>query len=471
MTDTDAEVKIRCLFPKPQNAGDFPLRGEGNLAPPLRCAARRAGEVEERVTWMAKFKYVARDSAGKRVSNVVESGSREEVLSTLRREKLVPLSVIEEAVSRRGKKGGFTLSLNLGAILRGGGPPRPHLKSEEFVVFTRQFATMISAGVPILECLDILQEQAEDPGFKHVLTVIVDDVRSGSDLSKALEKHRTFSTIYLSMIRAGEASGQLDVILTRLAEFMESTEKLKREIKSAMTYPVVSLALILGITTFLLVGVIPKFQNIFSALKVKKLPLPTQIVLGISAVVKSYAPYLVLGLVALVVLIRFWKKTESGGYLWDRMLLKVPIFGGLLQKVALSRFSRTFATLIRSGVPILGALDIVSTTAGNRVMEKAIDQARDAIRQGESLATPLGECPVFPPMVVRMIAIGEKSGALEGLLEKISEFYDQQVSATVESLTSLIEPLMIGIMGVVVGGMVLSVFLPIFKIQEALRKK
>jgi type IV pilus assembly protein PilC len=236
-----------------------------------------------------------------------------------------------------------------------------------------------------------------------------------------------------------------------------------------MTYPVISLVMIFGITIFLLVFIIPKFQDIFKTLKVD-LPLPTVIVLAISKMMTSY--FLQFGIITtgLVLLILWWKSTDSGGYLWDRSLLKVPIFGDLFQKVALSRFSRTFATLLRSGVPILGALEIVASTSGNKVVEEAVNNARESIRQGESLAKPLGESAVFPPMVVRMIAIGEKSGALEQLLEKIAEFYDQQVEATVEALTSLIEPVMIGIMGMVVGGIVLAVFLPIFKMQEMLQK-
>ncbi|MCX7805731.1 MAG: type II secretion system F family protein [Planctomycetota bacterium] len=411
---------------------------------------------------MPKFKFVARDAGGKRVEQTVEAASREEVMSNLRRDNLTVLSITEAG------GGGAAAILTPG---KGKRLPTPHVKAEDLVVFTRQFATMISAGIAVLECLDILMEQAEDPGFKAALHQVIEDVRGGADLSAALGKHpRIWERIYVNMIRAGEASGQLDVILVRLAEYMEATEKLKREIKGAMTYPVISLTMIFGITIFLLVFIIPKFQEIFKALKVD-LPLPTVMVLGLSRIMSTYWLQGILILVAAIILIRWWKKTESGGYMWDKLMLKLPIFGQLFQKVALSRFARTFSTLLKSGVAILGALEIVASTAGNRVLEEAINKARDSIRQGEPLAKPLAEYPVFPPMVVRMIAIGERSGALEQLLEKISQFYDEQVSATVEALTSLIEPLMIGIMGLVVGGIVLSVFLPIFKIQEALRRK
>jgi len=373
-----------------------------------------------------------------------------------------PKTAAPAAKAAAAKKGGWNLSI---------GGNKARVSGEELAIFTRQFSTMIGAGIPVLECLDILEEQAEDPGFKRVCGQIVEDVRSGSDLSQALGKHtRVFDRIYVNMIKAGEASGQLDTILKRLAEYMEATEQLKREIKGAMTYPVVSLVMILGITVFLLVFIIPKFQGIFEALKVD-LPLPTQLVLALSAALTDYWYNLIMIIIGLILFIKWWKATDTGGYTWDRMMLKAPVFGQLIQKIALSRFSKTFATLLRSGVPILGALEIVAQTAGNRVVEEAVNNARESIRQGENLAKPLADSPVFPPMVVRMIAIGEKSGALEQLLEKISEFYDQQVEAMVESLTSLIEPLMIGLMGFIVGGIVLSVFLPIFKIQEALRRK
>ena len=427
---------------------------------------------------MPRFKYVARDASGKRVSQDMEGASKDEVLSNLRKENLQVLSVTEEGGSAaptapatatgpaaaKPSKGGL---LNMSF----GGPAAPKVSGEMLVIFTRQFATMIGAGIPVLECLNILQEQAEDPGFKSALGTIVEDVRGGSDLSQALAKHpKVFVRIYVNMIKAGEASGQLDTILQRLAEYLESSEKLRREIKGAMTYPIISLVMILGITIFLLVFIIPKFTEIFKSLKVD-LPLPTKIVLGISKLMTAHSLQGLVIFTGIFLLIKWWKSTDSGGYTWDKMMLRLPVFGDLLQKVAISRFAKTFATLLRSGVPILGALEIVASTAGNRVVEEAVNNARESIRQGETLSKPLSESIVFPPMVVRMIAIGEKSGALEQLLEKISEFYDQQVEATVDSLTALIEPIMIGVMGFIVGGIVLSVFLPIFKIQDAIRKK
>ncbi|MBN2714132.1 MAG: type II secretion system F family protein [Planctomycetes bacterium] len=405
---------------------------------------------------MATFKYVARDAVGNRVEDKIDATDQASASSALKRLNLTVLSISPE-------KGGL-FSMQLG----GSKDPKPRVSGVDLVVFTRQFSTMIGAGLPVMECLDILAEQADDPGFKACLYKVCNDVRSGNDLSQSLSRHpRVFSDIYVNMIKAGEASGQLDTILSRLAEYMESTESLKRKIKSAMTYPVISLCMIFGITGFLLVFIIPKFQKIFENMGVE-LPLPTVIVLKISWVLTNSWYYIIAGLVATIVGIIQFKKTTNGRYVWDSLMLKMPVFGGLFQKVAISRFARTFATLLRSGVAILGALDIVSQTAGNAVLEEAVSASREAIRQGETLAKPLADSPIFPPMVVRMIQVGERSGALETLLEKISEFYDDQVDATVEALTSLIEPLMIGLMGAIVGTIVLSVFLPIFKMQQAI---
>ncbi len=347
-----------------------------------------------------------------------------------------------------------------------GAGPKVKVKSQELVIFTRQLATMIAAGIPLLECLEILAEQSDDQGFRVILVQVADDVRAGGDLSESMRKHPgCFARIYVNMIKAGEASGQLDEILVRLAEYQESTEKLKGEIKAAMTYPVVSLAMIGMITIFLLVFIIPKFKEIFSSLSIE-LPFITRALLGISDYMKNYWYVWLFSMAGMVMFFFWWKKTDSGEKLYDKFKLTMPVFGPLFRKVAISRFARTFATLIQSGVPILGALEIVASTAGNRVIEDAVMSAVDSVRQGDTLGEPLARSQVFPPMVTRMISIGEKSGALESLLEKIAEFYDQQVSQAVESLTSLIEPLMIGVMGSIVGGIVLAVFLPIFEIQK-----
>lgn len=345
------------------------------------------------------------------------------------------------------------------------------VKLNEKVIFTRQLSTMIAAGIPLLECLEILAEQMDNPGFKAALEEIVMMVRGGTDLSSALGEYpNCFEDIYVNMIRAGEVSGQIDEILERLAEFLEASAKLRSQITSAMTYPVISLLMIGGIAGFLLMFVVPKFKEIFDNMGVK-LPLITQILMGTSSAMVNYFYIWIPVAVGIVVGTKAWAKTPPGRRFFDWFKLAAPVFGPLFKKVAISRFSRTFATLISSGVPILGALEIVASTAGNVHIEEAVLAAAENVRQGETLATPLADVPkLFPPMVTRMIAIGEKSGALEALLMKIAEFYDQQTEAAVEQLTSLIEPIMIGVMGLIVGGMVLAIFLPIFEMQKALQQ-
>lgn len=350
-------------------------------------------------------------------------------------------------------------------------PPKPRVGTEDIAIFTRQLSTMISAGIPLMESLDVLAQQQEDPGFERVLNEIVDEVRSGEDFSTALSNYpNQFTKIYVSMAEAGEASGNLDTVLTRLAEYMESAEQLKREIKSAMTYPVISLFLIVGIAMGLMVFIVPKFKKIFDSIGGgMELPGITQFTLSVSLFLQTNFWYVVLGAIALYGLWYFYTSTDMGEWHWHWFLLKVPIFGPLFRKVAIARFAQTYATLIRSGVPILGALEITAETSGNRVIEDAVLESREEVRQGEHLGPPLEETGVFPIMVTKMIEIGEEAGALEELLEKISEFYNQQVEATVNQLTSLIEPILISFMGIIVGGIVLAIFLPILNIQSAVQ--
>lgn len=422
---------------------------------------------------MARFRVDARDAAGKRVQQTMEAADLTELRMRLRERSYTVLSIAEER--RRGRAAAGRQAQE-GAIVYKfvGGPPRPRIKSSDLVVFTRQFSTMIGAGITLMECMDILAEQATDPGFKLILQHVTDDVRAGGDLSQALSKHpRVFTNLYVNMVRAGEASGQLDTMFLRLAQYTESSEKLKHQITAAMTYPVVSICLVLAIASVLLLFIIPKFATMFDSMFEEgraALPIATKVVLFISEVLRHQIHIMIGVAVGLFIVIRWYKRTEGGGYVWDRLKLKLPILGPIVQKISLSRFSRTFSTLLGSGVNILSALEIVAATAGNRVVERAVLASRDSIRAGEPLHRPLGESAVFPPMVVRMVAIGERSGQLESLLEKISEFYDEQVSSAVESLTALIEPLMIGVMGVMVGGIVLAVFWPIFEIQGRLAK-
>jgi len=409
---------------------------------------------------MPQFKYTARTPDGKTLSGLIAGTNQADATAKLKKQNLNIVAIREDTK----KKKGFNVDLF---------QPKAgdRVKGEDLTVFTRQLATMIAAGVPLLESLEVLQEQTDNKGFKLTLEGIVEKIRGGSDFSAALETYpKIFTRIYVSMVKAGEAGGQIDSILVRLAEYMESAEQLKREIKSAMTYPVISLGLIFSIVIGLMVFIIPNFEKIFMQMGIP-LPLPTKIILMVSKFMTGYWYTWIGGIVALVVGFGTFKRSKVGQYSLDWFALNAPVFGDLFTKVAISRFCRTFSTLIKSGVPILGALEIVAATSGNTIIENTVNNAKESVRKGETLSEPLSHSKVFPPMVTRMIGIGEKSGALEALLEKISEFYDQQVKATVEGLTSMIEPIMIGIMGIVVGGIVLAIFMPIFDIQKSLSKK
>jgi type IV pilus assembly protein PilC len=409
---------------------------------------------------MPTFKYAAKTSDGKTINGSVVANAPADVVSELRRKNLVILNVQETskraAATSDGPRGMKTA----------GRPGRA--RKDELVIFTRQLSTMISAGIPLLESLEVLAGQIDNPGFAKTMKIVAEDVRGGSDFSTALSRQpRVFVQIYVNMVKAGEVSGQLDEILVRLAEYLEATAKLKREIKAAMTYPCVSLVMVLGITMFLMIGIVPQFRPIFESLGIK-LPALTAAVMNTSQwLVRNWL--IAIGVaVAGFIGLGFFRRSEAGAYAIDWFFLKMPVFGPLFQKVALSRFSRTFSTLLRSGVPILGSLEIVAETAGNRIIARAVNEARESVKNGNSLSEPLDKTSVFPPMVTRMIAIGEKSGSLEQLLEKISVFYDEQVSAAVKGLTAMIEPLLIGLMGGLVGTIVFAVFLPIFEIQKKL---
>lgn len=415
---------------------------------------------------MNKWKYAAKDGRGKTVTGVVTADDRGDAIGELRKRNLTVVNVKQVSGSRMGISRPEGRSIFQAKLFSTKAKPRA--KRTELILFTRQLATMVGAGIPLLEALEILEEQAETPGFKACCAGVVEQVRTGSDLSIALEQYpKVFVDLYVSMIKAGEISGQLDVILVRLAEYMEANENLRRQIKSAMTYPVVSLVLVVGIAMFLMIGIVPSFGPVFESLEVD-LPGLTQFVMNLAFSMRDNAMLIIGGIVGGIFAFGAFRKTPRGKVATDYMMLKLPVFGPLFQKVAISRFSRTFSTLVRSGVPILAAMDVVSDTAGNSIVSKAVDRAKASVRTGETLSAPLAESPVFPPMVTKMIGIGERSGALETLLEKIAVFYDEQVSAEVKSLTSLIEPIMIAVMGFVVGTIVLAVFLPIFKLQEKL---
>jgi type IV pilus assembly protein PilC len=407
------------------------------------------------------FRYAAKDNSGKTVQGTLQANDRAEAVNELRRQDLVVLRVEEGADkgSKSSKSGKAARGMQFSLF-----KPKPSATRQELVMFTRQLATMIGAGLSLLESLDVLEEQAESPGMKCACEILTSELRGGSDLSTAMALcPKAFNRLYISMVTAGEASGQMDVILERLAEYVEASDALRREIRSAMTYPVISLVLVLGITMFLMVGVVPGFKEIFEGLGTE-LPTLTRRVMAVSDWIRESWIVMIGAVFAFFAGFVVMKKTQSGTLFLDHLSLRVPIFGPLARKVALARFSRTFATLIRSGVPIMGTLEIVSDTAGNEVVAGVVRKARENVRNGEMLSEPLAESRVFPAMVTRMIAIGERSGALEALLEKIAEFYDAQVKAQIKALTSLIEPLLIVLMGGIVGFVVLAVFMPMLDI-------
>ncbi|MEL6429959.1 MAG: type II secretion system F family protein [Planctomycetota bacterium] len=416
---------------------------------------------------MAEFKYAAKDAVGTTVEGTIEAESKADAVAELRKRNLIILKLSEGQRARIafGQKKKDAADGDAKSAAKGAGGKAG---KAEVVIFTRQLATMVGAGLSLLESLEVLGHQAESKGMKLTCEVLVESVRGGSDLSAAMENcPKTFPPLYISMVKAGEVSGQMDIILNRLADYMEAAEELSREIKSAMTYPVISMVLVVGITMFLMMGVVPTFKNVFDSLDTD-LPAITQLVLDMSNFLRGNATLVIGGMFASIVGTVLFKKSPAGQKFFDVLLLKLPVFGVLFQKVCLARFSRTFATLVRSGVPIMATLDIVAATAGNWVLQRAVLASRDSVRNGNLLSEPLAEEKIFPPMVTRMIAIGERTGALEALLEKIAEFYDSQVKAQVKALTSLIEPLLIAFMGIVVGGVVLAIFMPILNMVSNL---
>lgn len=404
---------------------------------------------------MGTFRYAAKDATGKTVEGTIQAEDRSEAVAELRRQNLTVVRMVSGGAKNKKEGGKSKLT---------GKAKRASCNRQELVIFTRQLATMIGAGLSLLESLEVLADQAETPGMKATCNTLCNELRGGSDLSSAMATcPKAFNTLYISMVSAGEASGQMDVILERLADYVEASDALRREIKAAMTYPVISLVLVLSITAFLMLGVVPTFKEVFNSLDTE-LPALTKNVLALSEWMKAnWVTMIGMGFGSVAGFFVF-KASKKGAYLWDSFMLKAPVFGVLNKKIALARFSRTFATLIRSGVPIMGTLDIVADTSGNQVVSGVVTEAKESVRVGNMLSEPLTNSKVFPPMVTKMISIGEKTGALEQLLEKIAEFYDAQVKAAIKSLTSLIEPLLISFMGGIVGMVVLSVFLPILDI-------
>ncbi len=344
---------------------------------------------------------------------------------------------------------------------------QPNVTEDDVIVFSRQFSTMIDAGLPIIQCLDILFSQQENPTFKKAIKQIKSDVEGGQTFAEALQKHpKMFDTLFVNMVAAGEAGGILDIILRRLSAYMEKMAKLKRQVKGAMTYPIVTICIAVIVVGVILVFVIPTFVDMFASFG-SELPLPTQIVVGASNFTIGNIHWIIIGIVLTIIAYKQFGKTPFGRKFLDTMYLKIPVFGVLIRKVAVSKFTRTMGTMLNSGVSILEALDIVAKTAGNVIIEDAIYTVRAGISEGRTMADPLTESGIFPSMVCSMISVGESTGALDTMLEKIADFYDDEVDQAVENLTAMIEPFMLVFLGVVVGGLVVSMYLPIFQMAGA----
>jgi len=396
---------------------------------------------------MPTFAYTARTLAGELKTASMDAPNRDEVVAQLKRQRLIVVKVDEE----KGKK------------------QRGKIKTKDIVVFTRQFSTMINAGLPLVQALDILSKQSESKALKDVTRQLVYDVESGHTVADALRRHpRVFTDLYVNMVAAGEAGGILDTILMRLASFLEKNDALVGKVKSAMVYPAVIMSVAAIAVTILLIFVIPVFKTMFDSVNMA-LPLPTRVVIGLSAFLRHYWWALGVAIVGSVYMLRNYYRTSNGKLNIDRAMLKMPVLGDLLRKAAVSRFTRTLGTLISSGVSILDGLEITAKTAGNRVIHDAIMEARSSIAGGDTIAAPLQKSAVFPPMVISMIAVGEQTGGLDEMLSKIADFYDTEVDTAVSTLLSLMEPIMIVFLGAIVGGMVVAMYLPIFDMVNAVQ--
>ncbi len=397
---------------------------------------------------MAVFAFSGRTRTGQTISGEMDAPNREAVVAQLRRQQVMATSVKPKASDIQVRIPG------LGA----------KVSERDLAVVTRQLATMIDAGLPLVQCLEILASQQDNKLLKKVLHDIRQDVEGGATFSSALKRHpKIFGALYTNMVEAGEAGGILDTILNRLAAYIEKAMILKRRVKTAMFYPATIISVAVVVVIFLLLYVIPTFQQMFAGFGAT-LPLPTLFVLALSNFVRAYILFIIVGIVGMVVGIRLFNGTEGGKRTIDRILLRLPVFGPLIRKVAVAKFSRTLGTLVSSGVSILEGLDITARTAGNKIVEEAVFNARTVIAQGKTIAEPLEASGVFPRMVTQMIGVGEQTGALDRMLNKIADFYDEEVDVAVAGLTSLLEPLLVIFLGVIIGGVVIAMYLPIFKL-------
>ena len=401
---------------------------------------------------MPSFKWEGRNRQGQMVQGEIDAANAAVAVLQLRKQQILPIQVKPE------KAKGLNWKLML----------RRKIKEKEVAIFTRQLATMIDAGLPLVQSLEILALQQENPAFKETLLGVKLEVEGGATFSDSLEKNpKVFNELYTNLVTAGEIGGTLDIILNRLSQYMEKAIALKKRVKGAMVYPSAILGVSFMVVAVLLIFVIPVFEKMFAGFGAA-LPLPTQIVIKMSKFMQGNIVFIIAALIALGVVLRRYHQTPTGRLLFDRTLLKLPVFGLLLLKIAVARFTRTLGTLVSSGVPILDALLITAKTAGNKIVENAILKTRVSISEGKTIAEPLGESSVFPPMVVQMIGVGESTGSLDAMLNKIADFYDEEVDATVSALTSLLEPLMMVFLGVIIGGMMVAMYLPIFQMASVI---
>jgi Type II secretory pathway, component PulF len=400
---------------------------------------------------MITFSYQARDTSGRIVSGVQEALNEDNAVTALMSRGLMVLSLQRKGVANRSRKKTWTV------------------KETDLVLCTRQLATMIDAGISLVQALTTLYEQADPKrqrALRHVISDVTARVQGGETFNESIAKHpRVFDRLFVSMVKAGEAGGLLAEILDRLAGFLEASARLRKKVKSAMTYPVIVLTIALGITTFLIVRVVPVFGEIFADFGAK-LPAPTQFLIDVSAFVRGEWYILIAGIAGTIFGVRAFLRSKRGKQIWDKWKLKLPVFGPLIHKISMSRFARTFAQLIRSGVPILEVLDIVGGSSGNHVVETSIKGVAVDVEKGDNLSTSLSRKPIFPPMLVRMVAAGEATGKIDAMLVKMADFWDEEIEAMLDALTSLIEPMLIVFLGVIVGGIVIAMFLPIFKLNE-----
>ncbi|GAB6062803.1 type II secretion system F family protein [Deferrisoma palaeochoriense] len=400
---------------------------------------------------MPVYKWEGRARGGKIQKGTMEAPSEAVVTAQLRAQGITPTKVKKSLGQAEIKIPGL----------------KPKVKTKDIVVFTRQFATMIDAGLPLVQCLEILGSQQENPTFKEVILKVKEDVESGATFADALSKHpKVFDRLYVNLVNAGEVGGILDTILNRLAGYIEKAMNLRKKVKGAMVYPSTVVAVAVLVVAIILIWVIPVFQQMFAGVG-KNLPGPTLFVIALSEFTKKYFLFILICLFVLAFAFKRIYRAEKGRMFFDRLFLRLPVFGDLIRKVAVAKFTRTLGTLVSSGVPILEGLDVVAKTAGNAVIEQAIMKTRESISEGRTIAEPLKETKVFPPMVVQMIAVGEATGALDQMLTKIADFYDTEVDEAVGALTSLIEPLLMVFLGGTIGGLVVAMYLPVFQMAGA----